>query len=78
MENDEDSVLLQSASYEIRDMRRRMEVLQAKVDTMEIFDRAIRAQLPSSSMGYAEDLIWKIEKRLIEKASASNSAHPSD
>lgn len=66
MERSEDYELLLRSKDEIVDLRRRNEVLQAQVDVMNIFDRAIRAQFSQGSISYGEDLAWRIENRLRE------------
>lgn len=53
---------LQSAAIEIRDLRRRCELLQAKVDGFELAGRFLGATEPGNNMGYSEDIAWKCDK----------------
>lgn len=66
--------LLQLAEQEIVKMRRRNEVLEAKVSVVEIFDRAITAQYMTPSIGYSEDVAWAISKRIAEHHIAKQEA----
>lgn len=54
--------ILESAAFEIRDLRRRCELLQAKVDGFELAGRLLSATQPGSNMGYTEDIAWKCDK----------------
>jgi hypothetical protein len=58
----ETKFVLQSAAIEIRELRRRCELLQAKVDGFELAGRFLTATLPGSNMGYSEDIAWKCDK----------------
>lgn len=59
------NVLLQ-AQGEILALRRRNEVLQAKVDTMDLFALVLRTQPAYQSIGMGEDVAWLIEKEVAE------------
>jgi hypothetical protein len=76
MERSEDYQLLLLAKHEILELRRRNEVLSAKVETMELFDRAISAQVSIRPLRYSEDFVWRIEKRLNELDNPSPTAAP--
>lgn len=54
--------ILESAAFEIRDLRRRCELLQAKVDGFELAGRLLAAKEPGSNMGFSEDIAWKCDK----------------
>ncbi len=59
--------LLIEAKQEIQSLRRRNEILSARVDTMDLFERILYsspAQPNASCMG--EDLVWKIQQKLDE------------
>lgn len=58
--------LLLHAQHEILDLRRRNEVLQAKVDTMDLFALVLRTQPAYQSVGMGEDVAWLIDKEVQE------------
>ena len=68
MDNETKQVLAQ-AMYKVRELRRRNEILEAQVHTMDTLATFLYAQAPSRSMGAEEDIAWRIEKLLanIEK-----------
>lgn len=53
---------LRSASAEIRQLRRENEVLRAKVDMIELFDRVFSTQPLYRTTGYGEDIAWRLDK----------------
>ena len=59
------NVLLRAQS-EILTLRHRNEVLQAKVDTMDLFALVLRTQPAYQSVGMGEDVAWLIEKEVAE------------
>ena len=65
--------LLRDAVHEIRDLRRRNELLQAQVDVMELFGLTLRTTPNYSSTGASPDVAWMLDKeiRKIEEAEAS-------
>lgn len=60
---------------QIRRLRQHNEVLQAKVDTMELLAGFLHAQVPSLRGGMEEDAAWLLQRELekIEKAESSLS-----
>ncbi len=67
--------LMQKAMDEIRTLRRANEILEAKVEVMNIFRDAVRARPPE--YGYAGgqiDVVWEMQEYLkkLEVASQSN------
>lgn len=58
--------LLLHAQSEILSLRRRNEVLQAKVDTMDLFALVLRTQPAFQSVGMGEDVAWLIDKEVQE------------
>jgi hypothetical protein len=56
--------LLRKAVLEIRELRRTNEVLQAKVDTMQLMSQMLHARAPEHGMMYKEDVVWEIEKKI--------------
>lgn len=58
--------LLLHAQHEILDLRRRNEVLQAKVDTMDLFALVLRTTPQYLSVGMGEDVAWLIDKEVQE------------
>jgi hypothetical protein len=54
--------LLESAAFEIRDLRRRCELQQAKIDGFELAARFLSATERGSTQGYMEDVAWACEK----------------
>jgi hypothetical protein len=61
--------LLLQAQHEIIDLRRRNEVLQAKVDTMDLFALVLNTSPAHGSVGMAEDVAWALQREIdnIEK-----------
>lgn len=62
--------LLVDAADEIRHLRLINEVLQAKVDTMDLFARALYGTPDRTTHGEALDVVWAIERKLSETADA--------
>jgi len=58
--------LLLNAQHEILGLRRRNEVLQAKVDTMDLFALVLRTSPSYQSVGMGEDVAWLIDKEIQE------------
>lgn len=57
-----DKHLLLQAAAEIRQLRRVNEILQAKVDTMDLFAMVLVTQPTRQSIGMGEDIAWKLER----------------
>ncbi len=66
-ETSEDDHLLQWAMEEIRILRRRNELLQTKVDTMDTLAAFLAAKVPEQSQVMAEDVVWRLQKRIEER-----------
>jgi hypothetical protein len=58
--------LLLRAQHEILDLRRHNEVLQAKVDTMDLFALVLRTTPAHQTIGMGEDVAWLIDKEIQE------------
>ena len=58
--------LLLQAQHEIIGLRRRNEILQAKVDTMDLFAVVLRTAPAHQSMAMGEDVAWLIDKEIQE------------
>jgi hypothetical protein len=54
--------LLIEAAHEIKQLRRVNEILSAKVDMIELFDRVLHTQPAYKSQAMSEDIVWKINK----------------
>jgi hypothetical protein len=56
--------LLEDARQEIDQLRRRNEVLQAKVDTMHLFEMVLHTKPAIHTVGMAEDVAWKLQREI--------------
>lgn len=54
--------ILERAAFEIRDLRRRCELQQAKIDGFELAGRFLSAKEPGSNQGFTEDIAWACDK----------------
>ena len=60
--NDKDAAMvLRQGSDEIEGLRRRIDVLQAKADVVDVFSMALSGKRPASQ-GFGEDVAWKMRK----------------
>ena len=57
-------IMLRQAMHEIRELRRRNEILSAQVMVVEAFHAALLG--PPRGMGASPDLCWEIERHLTE------------
>jgi hypothetical protein len=71
--NDEIKSTLESAAFEIRDLRRQRDLLQAKVDGFELAGALLFARVQEPSRGMSEDIAWKCEKMAQRLAQSPNS-----
>lgn len=62
--------LLRNAAHEIRDLRRRNEVLSAKVEMIDLFACVLHTQAALRPQGMSPDIAWALEKKAIEIAEA--------
>ena len=69
----EEENLLRKAIWEIQDLRRRNEVLSAKVEVMDLFHLVLRTQPNYGSQGASIDVAWEMQKRVDEIVSAKSS-----
>lgn len=60
IDNKEMARLLRGAEEEIRLLRRVNEVLEAKVQTMELFATVLHTRPAERGGGMAEDIAWKL------------------
>jgi hypothetical protein len=58
----QDALLI--AKFEIESLRRRNEILDAKVQTMELCGALLRAQVPHGGGLVGIDVIWQLQKEL--------------
>lgn len=58
--------LLLTAAAEIRELRRRNELLAAKVDVMDLFRCVLFTQPSLTSYGESEDIAWKLDQKVEE------------
>jgi hypothetical protein len=58
--------LLNNAMYEIRDLRRRNEILSAKVEVMDLFALVLNTSPARQSIGMSEDVAWALQKKIDE------------
>ena len=65
--NNETRQCLVQAMYKVRELRRRNEVLEAQVHTMDTLAAFLFAQPPSRGMGAEEDIARRIEKLLANE-----------
>lgn len=67
--------LLFEAKEEVVTLRRQNELLRARVDTMDLLAGFLHAQIPSRSVGMAEDVAWKLQKEIdsLKANEASNA-----
>jgi hypothetical protein len=59
-------ILLRSAANEIRDLRRRNELLNAKVEMIDLFACVLQTQAASRSVGASPDVAWALDKKVDE------------
>lgn len=57
--------LLLSAAHEIRDLRRRNEILQAKQEMIDLFACVLHTQPARKGEGYSEDIACLIDKEIV-------------
>lgn len=64
--NDQEAMeMMARCVSEIRELRRRIDQLQPKADAYDNI-AAILHLLPRQGVGMAEDLVWRLEKRMLE------------
>jgi hypothetical protein len=70
--------LLTDAMHEIRDLRRRNEILSAKVEVMDLFACVLHTTAAIRSQGAAPDVAWALQKEIDEmsRPSAQESVLP--
>lgn len=69
--------LLLNAKHEIDDLRRRNEILNAKVEVMELFACVLHTEPARRSQGAAPDVAWALQKKIdeIRKEAANEPAN---
>jgi hypothetical protein len=71
----EEKDLLQRAIYEIQDLRRRNEVLSAKVEMIDLFSLVLNTKPNYPSQAASEDIAWAMQRRVdVLNASKRNVA----
>ncbi len=58
--------LLKEAAYEIRDLRRRNEILSAKVEVMDLFAMVLNTEPARRGQGMSSDVAWQLDKAATE------------
>lgn len=58
--------LLTNAAHEIRDLRRRNEVLAAKVEMIDLFALVFRTRPDYPTVGMSPDVAWALDKKAAE------------
>lgn len=58
--------LLSKAKDEIVGLRRRNEILQAKVDVMDLFALVLHTSPARRTEGYGEDVVWMLQQKINE------------
>lgn len=58
--------LLTSAMHEIHNLRRRNEILSAKVEVMELFACVLHTKAASHIQGASPDVAWALQKKINE------------
>lgn len=66
--------LMNSAAHEIRDLRRRNEVLTAKVEVMDLFACVLHTKAASRSEGMTEDVAWLLDRKVRAMAADEPNA----
>ncbi len=68
--------LLTHAMHEIRDLRRRNEILSAKVEMIDLFACVLHTSAATRSQGAAPDVAWALERKIEELNNAeTGNAH---
>jgi hypothetical protein len=58
--------LLTNAMHEIHDLRRRNEVLSAKVEMIDLFACVLHTQAASHPQGFSPDVAFALQKKITE------------
>lgn len=59
-------ILLQNAGYEIRDLRRRLEIADAKLEMVDLFKTVLMTRPAGSTMGMSPDILHEMEGHIKE------------
>lgn len=59
--------LIEEAMEEIRTLRRRVEILQGKVDTMDLFALVLTTIPRDKGLGESVDMLWKLQVALDQE-----------
>lgn len=68
MEKTREQQMLASAVNEIKGLRRRNELMAARLETFDKCMLMLHTQLPHQGQGMSPDLVWEIEKYLSTPA----------
>lgn len=66
--------LLNDARHEILDLRRRNEILGAKVEMIDLFACVLNTQPAARTQGAAPDVAWALQKKIDELTSDAVAA----
>lgn len=72
----QDQHLLEWASQEIIALRRRNEVLEAQVHTMDLLGSFLQAEVRRGGQATGEDVVWRMQKRIEEIKGRSAAQAP--
>lgn len=59
--------LLQEAVLEIKSLRKKNELMQARLDMFDTINAMLHTDIARQSLGMSPDLVWNIEKFLYSK-----------
>lgn len=67
--------LMLDAAVEIESMRRRMDVLQAKVDMIDLFELVLKTQPRSVGQGMGVDIAWSLRRAAADMSAEKEPAN---
>lgn len=70
--------LLTNASNEIRSLRRRNELLSAKVEMIDLFALVFHTRPASPSAGYAPDVVFALSRKIAELQQEERNRPPAE
>lgn len=70
----EEIELLKQAASEIKSLRRKNELMEARLDMFDTINMMLHSQPATRSVGMSEDLVWTIEKFILSKDAPDKSS----
>lgn len=67
-EQSEEICLLNEAVLEIKSLRRRNEIMSARLDMFDSINAMLHTRIAENSQGMSPDLCWKIERFVNQKS----------